>query len=842
VWKVTTRSLGAHKLRLALTALAVVLGVAFMAGTFVLTDTIKHDINGLISQTTAGRSAVVEATTPYGTKGADFGMSDRPLTPQAILLTVRTAPGVAVADGSVQGTVTVVRSGKALKGKGGAPTVAVNWLADRQLSSLTVRSGRGPSGPGEMVLDAATAKSAPVHVGDRVTVIGNAGPEPFTVVGIVGFGKADTLAGAVITAFDTATAQSLTGKPGYFNEVDVAAASGVSTDSLLSAIGARLPTGFEVLSEATVVAQTTSSVDSFINTFNTFLLFFAGTALFVGAFLIFNTFSIVVGQRTRELALLRAIGASRGQVTRSVLGEAILTGLGGSVVGLLVGIPLAATLYRLLSALGLAVPSQGLRLLPRTVLVSILVGVLITVVSVILPARRAGRIAPVAAMREDAVVEEASLRRRALVGGGVLAGGLLALFAGLFASSGIALVGVGAALTFIGVAMLVPLVASPLARALGAPLPVAQGVTGRMGRENAARNPRRTAATASALMIGLAVVGAVATLASSASASVGQLVDRTLNGDYVITTSQGRFSTTAEPIVKATSGVTAISAYTELDWHQGSVSKRLAAIDAVTGPQLLNVQMVTGSVGALARGEVLLDDTVARSAHLKVGALLPMGFSEAGIKMVTIGGTYRTNQFLDHYLISTALLAQNVTTRQDEAILIKTATAGPAQQSSIQAALRAFPQLSVKTAAQFKADQKSQINSLLAIVYVLLALSIIIALIGVINTLALSVLERTHEIGLLRAIGMQRRQVRRMIRDEAVLVSLMGALLGLTLGIGLGAAVVHAVASSGVTVLAIPWATIIAVLIATAIFGIFSAVFPARRAAKLDVLRAIHAT
>jgi putative ABC transport system permease protein len=591
-----------------------------------------------------------------------------------------------------------------------------------------------------------------------------------------------------------------------------------------------------------VVAQTTSSVDSFINTFNTFLLFFAGTALFVGAFLIFNTFSIVVGQRTRELALLRAIGASRGQVTRSVLGEAILTGLGGSVVGLLVGIPLAATLYRLLSALGLAVPSQGLRLLPRTVLVSILVGVLITVVSVILPARRAGRIAPVAAMREDAVVEEASLRRRALVGGGVLAGGLLALFAGLFASSGIALVGVGAALTFIGVAMLVPLVASPLARALGAPLPVAQGVTGRMGRENAARNPRRTAATASALMIGLAVVGAVATLASSASASVGQLVDRTLNGDYVITTSQGRFSTTAEPIVKATSGVTAISAYTELDWHQGSVSKRLAAIDAVTGPQLLNVQMVTGSVGALARGEVLLDDTVARSAHLKVGALLPMGFSEAGIKMVTIGGTYRTNQFLDHYLISTALLAQNVTTRQDEAILIKTATAGPAQQSSIQAALRAFPQLSVKTAAQFKADQKSQINSLLAIVYVLLALSIIIALIGVINTLALSVLERTHEIGLLRAIGMQRRQVRRMIRDEAVLVSLMGALLGLTLGIGLGAAVVHAVASSGVTVLAIPWATIIAVLIATAIFGIFSAVFPARRAAKLDVLRAIHAT
>jgi len=840
MWKLTIRSLAAHKLRLALTALAVVLGVAFMAGTFVLTDSLKSDINGLISQTSAGRSAVVQATSPYSNSVAGFGQTDRPLTPQSIEQLVKSVPGVAAADGAVDGQVTLVQDGKVIKTKGGAPTVAVNWLPDRQLSSLTLRSGRAPEGPGEVVVDAATAKSEHLNVGDPITVIGNSGPQPFKVVGIVGFGKADTLAGAVIAAFDTATAQALAGKTGYYNTIDVAAVKGVATNDLLSAIGSRLPAGFEVVSEATVISQTSSSLDSFINTFNTFLLFFAGIALFVGAFLIFNTFSILVGQRTRELALLRAVGATRGQVTGSVLGEALLTGLTGSVIGLLLGLPLAAALFAFLRAVGLSVPSQGLRLLPRTVIVSILVGTIITVVSVILPARRASRVPPVAAMRDDAVIEDASLRRRAIVGGAVLAVGLAALAAGLFESSGIALVGVGAALTFIAVAMLVPFISAPLARVLGTPLPAWQGVTGRMGRENAARNPRRTAATASALMVGLGVVAAVATLASSASASVGDLVDRTFNADYVITTSQGLFTTAAEPVVKGASGVTALSPYTELTWHEGKTSKRLAAIDAVTGPQLLNIDIVTGSLHALAEGEVLVDNNQAKSDHLRVGDVLPMGFADTGVRSVTVGGTYKTNQFLDKYLISTTLLGQNVTTRQDEAILVRTTHAGPAQQGALEGALKAFPQLSVKTGAQFKADQKQQINSLLAIVYALLALSILIALIGVVNTLALSVLERTHEIGLLRSIGMHRRQVRRMIRDEAVIVSLIGAILGLGMGIGLGAAVVHAVSSSGINVLAIPWTTIVVVLIAATVFGIFAAIFPARRAAKLDVLQAVN--
>ncbi len=844
MWRVTIKSLAAHKLRLALTALAVVLGVAFMSGTFVLTDTIKHDINGLISQSTAGRSAVVRARAPYGDKSGGFAQDVRPLTPESLQQVVRSVPGVAAADGTLQGQVTLIHDGKVVKTKGNAPTIALNWEPDRVLTSLTLRSGHAPVGTSQFVIDAATAKSASLRLGDDVTVIGNHGPESFTLVGIVGFGKAATLAGATLAAFDTETTQDLVGKPGYFTSINVAAAKGVATDTLLSAIGARLPAGFEVVSEATVVAQTSAGVDSFINTFNTFLLFFAGIALFVGAFLIFNTFSILVGQRTRELALLRAVGASRSQVTRSVLSEATLTGLAGSIVGLVVGIPLAAGLYSLLSTLGLSIPSQGLRILPRTIIVSIVVGTVITVASVILPARRAGRVPPVAAMRDDAVIEETSLRRRAVIGGAVLVLGVLALISGLSASNGIGLVGLGAALTFVGVAMLVPFIAAPMARALGSPLPTLQGVTGRLGRENAARNPRRTAATASALMVGLGVVGAVATLASSASASIGGLVDRTFNADYVITTSanQGLFSSAAESVVRNAPGVVVSSPFTEMDWHDGNVSHGLSAVDAVTGPQVLNIDVVSGSAAALGRGQVLVDSTVARHDHLSVGDVLPMGFAETGVKPVTIGGTYKPNQLLDSYVISTALLSQNVATRQDIAILVRTSSAGPAEQAALKSALSDYPQLSVQTGAQFKASQKKQINSFLAIVYVLLALSIIIALIGVVNTLALSVLERTHEIGLLRAVGMYRRQVRRMIRAEAVVVSLIGAVLGLALGIGLGATIVHAANSSGINELAIPWRTIIVVLVAAAIFGVFAAVFPARRAAKLDVLTAVKTT
>lgn len=837
MFKATLKSVMAHKLRLALTALAVVLGVAFMSGTFVLTDTIKHTFDSLFQQTSAGKDAVVRAVAPYG-NGSGFG-GNRPLTPESLLPVVRSTPGVSVAEGSAGGLVVVLnKEGKTFNTH--APTLAFAWLPDPGLSALSLRSGHAPVADDQVTIDGSTASKQHFALGDRITVIGNQGPASYTLVGITRFGTTDNLAGATIVSFDLPTAQRVAGKPGYLTEIDVAKAAGTSSDALISSIGAKLPKGFEVVTGAQVAAQQASAVSSGLSQFNTILLVFAAVALFVGAFLIFNTFSILVGQRTRELSLLRAIGASRRQINESVLGEAFITGLVGSIIGLGLGVALAAGLYSLLSALGVDLPRSALQFETRTVVAGLVVGTVVTVVSAVLPALRAGRIPPAVGLRDDAVEQETSLRRRALVGGTVTAAGLIVLVAGLFLSAGILAVGIGAALTFIGVAMLTPFVVGSMVAVLGRPLP-SMGVTGQLGQQNAARNPRRTAATASALMVGIALVAAIATLGQSAETSFNGLFDKAVKADYVLTAQGfGTITPAAEGVVRAVPGVTAVSPIMQADWHLGRVGKQVTGVDPVGGPQVLNFQMEQGSVTALGRGQLLVDATVAKNDHYRLGQTIPMGFAATGVVPVVIGGLYRSNQFLGNYVLSDHVVAANVNQAQDQAIAVRTADSSPATTASLQQAFSSYPNIKVQTAAQFKSDQKKQLSTILSIVYALLALSIIIALIGVVNTLALSVMERTREIGLLRAVGTQRRQLKRMIRAESVLVSLIGTLLGLVLGVGLGAAVVSALGSSFITTLAVPVGTIVVVLILAALFGVGAAVWPARRAAKLDILEAIY--
>jgi putative ABC transport system permease protein len=851
MWNQAIKNLAAHKLRLALTAVAVVLGVAFMAGTLVLTGTIKHDIDGLFNRTTSGYSVVVRATTPYSASGVFSGgggggggaANSRPLTPESLIPNIRSAPGVSDAVGSLQGQVELVSSeGKAIKGRAsGAPTVALAWIPNPQMSALKIRSGHGPTAPGQLAIDAATASRDQVTLGARVNVIGTGAPQPFTVVGIFGFGSSQTIAGATIVAFDAPVAQQLFGSPGYFDQIDVAANPGTNTDTLIDAVANRLPSGFEAVNSATVAQENANTVNGFIGTFNDILLAFAFIALFVGAFLIFNTFSILVGQRTRELALLRALGASRRQVRTSVILEAMFTGLAGAITGVVVGILLAAGLLSVLRSY-LDLSSTGLVISPGTIVVSLLVGTLITVVAALGPSLRASRVPPVAAMREDAAVIETSLRRRAIIGSSVTAIGLLALLGGLFAGSSIALVGVGAGLTFIGVAMLVPFIASPVARAFAAPIAAVTGITGRLSQENAARNPRRTGATATTLMIGLALVAAIATLATSATTSFGHIFTSTLKSDYVVTSTNNTFSRSAADAVKGAPGVTAVSPFTEVEMHIGNASHKMSAIDPVTGPQLIKINMVTGSTDSLAKGEVLVNNNVAKSDHLAVGSPITMGFSATGSHTYTVGGTFKTNQLLDNYIASIPVVEAATNQLQYEAVLVKVVKPSSSAQAAVGQALSGYPQLTVKTTAQFVSQQKQQIQGFLRFVYVLLALSIIIGLIGVVNTLLLSVLERTHEIGLLRAVGMLRRQVRSMIRGEAVVVSVLGAVLGVLLGVAFGAAIVGSLSGSGITQIAIPWSTIIVVLVLALLFGLFAAIFPARRAARLDVLQAITTT
>ena len=843
--RATLRSLAAHKVRLALTALAIVLGVAFMAGTFVLTDTVKHSFDNLFQQVNAGKDIVVQGVAPYGTggRGGGFGGNRVPV-PASLVPTVRAVPGVADAQPAVSGQVTLIGSnGKAIT-KHGPPTLAFNWNPNRQLSSLHLVAGHEPQADDQVAIDRTTVNNQHWSIGARVDIISNQGPQQFTLVGITKFGSQNSLLGATLVSFTLNASEHLFGTPGFVQQISVQDQPGHNQDEVLTAVSKVLPPNIEAVTGATAAQQQASAVNSFVNIFNTFLLVFAGIALFVGAFLIANTFSILIGQRTRELALLRAVGASRRQVTRSMLGEALAVGLIGSAVGLALGVPLAIGLEGLLRAFGFGPPANGIVVLPRTIIVSLVVGTVITMVSSVGPALRASRIPPVAAMRDDVTAVETSMRRRAIVGGFFAVLGVVLLAAGLFGhvKSPLPLVGAGAALTFIGVATLAPFVSGGLARAIGSPLPHITGVTGRLSQENAARNPRRTAATASALMVGLALVAAIATLGASITASFGAIIDRSITASYVLSPTSNNsdgFNRSVEPTVRSAPGVVAMSPWIQAQWHQGNTGKQVIGIAPVDAPQVFTIHMLSGSYSTLAEGQLLVDDKVFHNDHFHLGQLIPMGFVDTGVTNVPIGGTFKTNQFLGNYVVSDTFLAAHVHQLMNQAIFVKTVEQTPQQQASLQHALSAFPNIKVQTAAQFKADQKKQFGTVLNFVYVLLALSILIASCSVVNTMALSVIERTREIGLLRSIGMVRRQVRAMIRGEAVVVSLLGAVMGLVIGVILGAAIVHAASSSGLSVLSIPVPTIIVVLIVAALIGVVAAVWPARRAARLDVLQAI---
>jgi putative ABC transport system permease protein len=498
----------------------------------------------------------------------------------------------------------------------------------------------------------------------------------------------------------------------------------------------------------------------------------------------------------------------------------------------------------LLSAIGVSLPNAGLTIIPRTVIVSIVVGTIVAVVAAIIPARRAANVPPVAAMREDMAILQRSLRRRTVSGAVVGVIGVILLGIGLFGhpSNPAASVGAGAALTFLAVAMLSPWVVVPLSRILGAPLATVQGIAGKLGRENAIRNPRRTASTAAALTVGLALVSVVATLASSVTASTGHLIDRTIKADYIVASSDfAPFSPTVARRLAAAPGIAAASPLREGTWHDGTAGKTLTAVDPATARDVLNLTMTSGSFDALARGELLISDKSAKSHHVAVGGTLPMGFTDTGVQHLTVGGTFSSSDtgFVDSYVVSLAVYDRNYTNPQDLAVLVKTSLPPSQAQAAVAGAVSDFPNVSVKDQRQFKDSYKRRIGTVLNIVYVLLAFSVLIAIVGIVNTLALSVIERTRELGLLRAVGMVRRQVRRMVRGEAILVSLIGAILGVVVGEALAIALLHALHSTGLTAIAIPWGTLIGVVILGAVAGVFAAIWPARRAARLDVLAAI---
>jgi putative ABC transport system permease protein len=831
----------AHKLRLFLTALAVVLGVAFVAGTFVLTDTINKTFDTLFTEISAGTDLTVRAVSGFGNDAGGFDTASRDTVPASLIDTVRRTPGVQAADGTVTGYAQFVdKEGKAVA-SGGAPTLGFNWT-EPGLSPLQLRSGREPQRDGEVVVDAVTARTHKFAVGDRVTVLFKGPTQEFTLVGITGFGEADNLAGATLAIFEEATAQRVFGKAGRYDSIEIKAAEGVGARELRDRLVGTLPADVEVVTSKEVADESAEAVGQALGFFSTALLVFAGIALFVGGFIILNTFSILVAQRTRELALLRALGASRRQVMTSVIIEAFAVGLFAAIVGLSLGVLVAIGLQNLLKAFGIDLPASGVVLKPRTIIASFVVGVGVTVLSSISPARRASKIPPMAALRGGAEEHGGSLRRRSLAGAVVFALGMAALLSGLFGGT-LGLVGLGAALVFVGVALLSPAAARPLARVIGAPFPRIAGMSGKLGRQNAMRNPRRTAATSAALTVGLGLVACVSVLAASIKASAADIVDDYMAADYIVSTANflPSISTDLAPRLARLPELGAVSALQTGQWRSNGSNRSLFAADPATLGQVLKFEVTAGDVGGLARGEVFLAEEELADLGLSVGSQLPMTFARTGDTQLRIAGTFSENQLLGSYLVSTATFEANFTERLDFAVLAKARPGVPpeAARAAVERVTEEFPNVELRDQAEFKEQQEDQVDQILGLITALLMLSIFIALFGIVNTLALSIFERTRELGLLRAVGMSRRQVRSMIRGESVIIAVMGAILGLAVGVLFGYAIVEALADEGIGAVVVPGGQLLTYVILAGIAGVIAAVFPARRAARLDVLAAI---
>jgi putative ABC transport system permease protein len=840
MWKVTVKGLLAHKLRLALTALAIVLGVTFVSGTLILTDTLHSTFSTLFGTVYQNVSFEIrgKAVLTSGAGTAVDSTVDRKPVPQSVAASVSRLPGVAFAYGSVGGYAQFVApDGKAIKG---TSTLGYSFDPNPQLSSLRLVDGSPPTTASDVVMDKATADKYHFTVGDQVRVLLPGGPRTFTIAGIVTFGTADNLAGATLAGFYLPAAQDLFGDRGYYDTINVLAKPGVDKPQLQRAIARVLPPGAEVISGQAVASEEESLINSDLSFFSTALLVFAFISLFVGAFTIFNTFSITVGQRTRELALLRVVGASRRQVFRSVLGEAALTGLAASLVGLGLGVLAAIGLKALLKGFGITLPSGPLVFEPRTAAVALLVGTGVTVVSAISPALRAVRIPAVAALSDRRDPRPGSLRRRVTAGSVVASCGVAALAAGL-TKPAIQLVGLGALAVFIGAGMLAPLVARPMAGVIGRPLARQLGTPGELGRENSMRSPRRTAQTAAALMVGLALVSAIAVWGASASKSVTSSVDDAISADYIITASgSGAVSDAVPAAVSRVPGVTAVSTVYSGKFEFRGASSTLKAISTARLPQTLILTMTAGTgAPALGAGQLLIDTTTASADHLKVGSVVPVTFARTGSSMMRIGGIFKPNALIGSYLAGDGFFLTHFSNPLPAAVLVGTSsgTAGAALGS----ALSAYPDLSIQSRAQFQKSQQASVNQLLGLVYVLLALAVVIAYIGVVNTLMLAVFERTREIGLLRAVGMKRRQVKAMIRSEAVIIAVFGAVIGVIIGTGLGIALAASLKQQGITDIAVPVPRLLEFLVLAALLGLRAAGWPARRAARLDVLAAIAA-
>ena len=841
---VTLRGLQGHVVRLLLTAFAVMLGVSFVTGTFVLRDSIDNTLGGLVAQSSRGsdvsvRDAQTKAVAPVSVDGSTV----RPGVPLALVDQVAAVDGVARVMPNLQGTAILAGSDGIAVSNGGAPSLGFAYFADDP--GFTLVSGRGPTGPGEVAVESSTLERAHLKVGDTTrAVIGDQAAE-VTITGEVQVGS--SLFGATAVLVDQITARRAFAPDSTVPSLSVTAAPGVSQAALRAAVGEVLPSNLEAVTGATVQSETETSMQKGLAFFTIFLLAFAGVALFVGSFIIVNTFSMLVGQRARELALLRAIGATRAQVIRSVLGEAVVIGVVGSALGIAFGLLIAA-------GAGVAIRTffdtdigTDLPVSATTVVSSVVVGVVVTVVSAVLPARRASRVAPVAAMRGDVGAVAGGLGRRGLIGLALLVSGVLVLGAAVTREEvSWPVAAVGAVAAVLGMLIGAPLATRPVLRVIAWPFVTLFGAVGRLARENALRVPRRTATTASALMIGLALISGISVLAESVKASVSSGVAEELTSDYVL--NSGNVAPVPAPVAAAVRdlpAVRSVAALSFVDVRIGTLHTTAAAVSAADVADNFLVPMKSGRLSGLGRHAVLVDETTAGARGWHVGDSLTAAVGILSGESLRVGGIYRDSQafgeggvIVDRSLYDAALPSGQ---RADARLFVRAAPGAdlPALRAELTDLVRPYLIVSVQDGPEFADAQGASVDTLINLLYVLLLFSVIVAILGIINTLALSVFERTREIGLLRAIGLRSRQLGSMITIEAVTTAAFGALLGTALGLGLGVALQRGLVSQGLTTLAIPWTLLLAMLLASGIVGVLAAGLPALRAMRMNILRAI---
>jgi putative ABC transport system permease protein len=846
--KVTFRDLSANRRRLIGTLLGIVLGVAFLSGTMVLSDTINRTFDELFADVNAGTDAWVRSGDELT---GQFGESVRARIDEGLVATVAGVDGVKAAEGQVMGFAQVVgEDGEPIGNPDmGAPTFGGNWSKVDDLNPFDLVAGKAPAADNDVVLDKKTADDGKLQVGDRTTVLTQAGPIPVQVVGIARFGELDSPGGASFASFTLAAAQRSIGQPGKLDAVAAVADDGVSETELVTRLEPELPPRTEVITGDELTKENQDDIQQGLSIFTNFLSAFAGIALLVATFSIYNTFSIIIAQRTRQMALLRALGASRLQVMRSVLFEAIAIGLIASAIGLVVGVGLAGLLKGLLNAFGFDVPAGGTVLKSGTVITALVVGVVVTLVASLSPAVRASRIPPLAALREVAFEKTRASKIRVGLGVLVTLLGIVQVVGSLSADTAadaLRAASSGAVLLIIATLVLGPVAARPVVGLLALPTQRLQGFTGRLVRENAIRNPRRTSGAASALLIGVAVVALFSVFASSVKASVKESVERSFGGDLVVDSGSfgvGGFNPSFTqqlndlPEVETATGLRLGAMRIDND------DKGVAVVDPETAPKVLDLDVRQGSLAELRESQVAVADEVAKDKGYEIGTRLAAQFPDGFTTELTVAVIYGSQDVAGNWVVGQPAWNAHATSNTDGIVFVQLAEGVSIAEGkvAIEEVAKTYPGAKVNDREEFSKQQAGFVNQLLALVYVMLTLAIIIALFGIANTLSLSVYERTRELGLLRAVGMTRGQLRSTVRWEAVVIAVFGAMGGLGLGVFLGWAIVKGAGKGGFSTFQLPFGTLIVVLLIAGVAGLLAGMRAASRAAKLDILTAIAA-